>query len=76
MSEVVKKYTNGEITVIWKPDVCIHSAICFRGLPAVFHPKKIPWVRLGETPSERIMDQIDRCPSGALSYIKNSEIKD
>lgn len=41
-----KQYTNGEITVVWKPDVCIHSTICFKGLPDVFKPKERPWVKI------------------------------
>lgn len=71
MSEIKKKYSNGEITIVWKPSVCIHSAICFRGLPAVFHPKEKPWIRMEGTPSEKIMNQIDKCPSKALSYYRN-----
>jgi len=33
-----KEYTNGEITIVWKPDVCIHSGICVRTLPKVYKP--------------------------------------
>ena len=28
-----RTYSNGEVTVIWKPHLCIHSGICFAGLP-------------------------------------------
>ncbi|HNB97233.1 MAG TPA: (4Fe-4S)-binding protein [Leptospiraceae bacterium] len=70
-NEIEKKYTNQDITVIWKPKVCIHSAVCFKGLPGVFNPKKRPWVTIEGATSEEIMAQIDKCPSGALSYVRN-----
>jgi uncharacterized Fe-S cluster protein YjdI len=37
-----KEYTNGEITVIWEAEKCIHSANCVRHNPAVFQPKDKP----------------------------------
>jgi uncharacterized Fe-S cluster protein YjdI len=70
--DITKKYSNDDITVVWKPKVCIHSAICFKGLPGVFNPKKRPWVTIEGGSSEEIMAQIDKCPSGALSYYRNS----
>jgi uncharacterized Fe-S cluster protein YjdI len=71
---VIKHYTNGQITVIWKPDLCRHSAICARGLPGVFRPRMKPWIELGATDSKTIADQVDRCPSGALSWVANSDL--
>ncbi len=66
-----KRYTNGEITVVWKPDLCIHSEICFYGLGEVFDPQKRPWVNIQGATSERIIAQVDQCPSAALSYSRN-----
>jgi len=40
--DITKTYTNGEITVVWKPNVCIHSTVCFKGLSGVFDPKVRP----------------------------------
>lgn len=71
MKDITKKYTNGEITIIWKPAQCIHSAICFRGLPGVFDPRRRPWVEMENASPEKIMEQIRQCPSGALSYEMN-----
>lgn len=73
MSDVTKKYSNEDITVIWKPDACIHSKICWTQLSEVFNPRERPWVKMEGADTARIMAQIDKCPSGALSYIKNSE---
>ncbi len=42
MKDITKKYANGEITVVWKPAICIHSTECFHGLPEVFNPTKDP----------------------------------
>lgn len=64
----VKEYSNGEITVIWKPDLCIHSGNCVNGSPNVFKPKERPWINPENSTSEKIMQTIDKCPSGALAY--------
>ena len=63
-----KEYTNGEVTVVWKPDLCEHSGNCVKGLPQVFKPGERPWVKIENASSEEIRNTIDTCPSGALSY--------
>lgn len=67
------EYTNGEVTVVWQPEICIHSANCVKNLPTVFKPKEKPWIRVENASSEEIMNAIDKCPSGALSYRKNEK---
>ena len=67
--KLTKRYSNGEVTVVWQPHLCAHSTICFRGLPEVFDPRERPWVRVGAAPTARIVEQVKQCPSGALSYV-------
>ncbi|MBL7854783.1 MAG: (4Fe-4S)-binding protein [Cyclobacteriaceae bacterium] len=76
MKDITKKYTNGEVTIVWKPDTCIHSAICFKGLGEVFDPQKRPWITPEGASTERIIDQVKKCPSGALSYYLNADAGD
>ena len=76
MKDITKKYTNGEVTIVWKPNMCIHSAICFNGLGNVFDPQKRPWITPEGGTTEKIIDQVKKCPSGALSYYMNSEAGD
>jgi uncharacterized Fe-S cluster protein YjdI len=64
---MTRKYSNGEVTVIWKPELCVHSGICARGLPGVFDPKRKPWVDASAASTREIVDQVKRCPSGALT---------
>jgi len=73
MKEIMKEYTNGEITVMWKPAKCIHASFCWKELPEVFDPNKRPWVNMEGASSERIRKQVERCPSGALTYYENKE---
>lgn len=70
---LTKEYTNGEVTVVWKPDVCIHSTICWKGLIKVFNPKKRPWVDMAGASTQEITDQVNKCPSGALSWYRNND---
>lgn len=67
-------YTNNEVTVVWKPKVCIHSTICWKGLIEVFNPKERPWIKMDGATTEKIIEQVRKCPSGALSYFLNSEV--
>ena len=73
MKNIIKKYSNDDITVVWEPTKCIHSAICFNGLPQVFDPNKRPWVNIQGADTEKITDQVKACPSGALSYLENKK---
>ncbi len=66
--EIVKKYSNGELTVVWKPNLCIHSGVCVRTLPKVYNPKEKPWIKPENASTEELKVQINKCPSGALSY--------
>ena len=76
MKDITKKYSNGEITIVWKPSVCTHSTICWKGkagLPEVFNPMEKPWITPEGSTTERIKEQINKCPSGALSYFHNEQ---
>lgn len=66
--KIVKRYSKGDVTVIWQPDLCSHSAICFHGLPQVFDPRRRPWIVLDGATGEEVVAQVERCPSGALSW--------
>lgn len=61
------EYSNGEITIIWKPELCIHSGICVKTLPKVYDPKSKPWLKPQNATSEELIRQVSLCPSGALS---------
>lgn len=69
-----KSYTKEDLTVVWDADKCIHSTHCWKGLIAVFNPKERPWINLDGAEKERIIAQVQQCPSGALS-IKNDDSK-
>ncbi|WP_033960990.1 (4Fe-4S)-binding protein [Psychroserpens jangbogonensis] len=66
-----KEYSNGEVTIVWKPDSCIHSAICVKGLADVFRPKEKPWIKIDAASTEALVKQVKACPSGAISYYMN-----
>lgn len=67
-----KTYTNGELTIIWKAEKCIHAGVCARTLPNVYKPKERPWITAENANTAALIAQIDRCPSGALSYRMNN----
>jgi uncharacterized Fe-S cluster protein YjdI len=68
MEKPLQTYETPEITVTFDPNVCIHSGICVRGLPAVFDIKRKRWVRPELASPEEVAAQVARCPSGALQY--------
>jgi uncharacterized Fe-S cluster protein YjdI len=76
MKDITKKYSNGEVTIVWKPAMCIHSTICWKhatGLPEVFNPMIRPWIKPENSTTEKMIEQVKKCPSGALSFYMNDE---
>ncbi|PSR15249.1 MAG: hypothetical protein DA408_02185 [Bacteroidetes bacterium] len=70
--EIVKQYSNGEITVEWRPTRCIHAAECVKALPQVYNPAAKPWIAIENATSEALRAQVRKCPSGALTFFENN----
>ncbi len=72
-NNLVKEYTNGEVTEVWKNALCIHSGNCVRGLHEVFNTRATPWINIQASATEKIIDQVKKCPSGALTFYMNAD---
>ena len=72
MTDIKRKprvYEGERISVQYDSAVCMHAAECVRsGLTQVFNKQARPWVNADGSSPERIIDVIERCPSGALTY--------
>lgn len=69
MSDEIKLsrvYSNGEINVKWRPELCVHCKACVNGLPNVFDIQKRPWVNMGGAATPEIRETIAQYPNGAL----------
>lgn len=71
--EIIREYQTEDITVYWKPGKCIHAGICVKKLPNVYKPNNKPWISIENAQTNELVEQIDSCPSGALSYSYNKE---
>lgn len=69
MPQTTHKYSRENVTVIWQPQLCTHSGICARGLAEVFDPRRRPWIDMTKATTEAIIEQVKKCPSGALSIL-------
>jgi len=63
-------YTKGMLQVLWQSELCTHCEACWHGLPQVFDPHKRPWVDMAGATTAEIIEQVEQCPSGALTIIE------
>jgi uncharacterized Fe-S cluster protein YjdI len=70
-NNIKKEYTNGEVTVVWQSGKCTHSGNCVRNNPEVFQPREKPWIKIDASTTEKIIETVNKCPSGALMIFKN-----
>lgn len=68
-----RRYTNGEITIIWRATECTHSTLCYTRLRAVFDPLKRPWIMPSGATTEQILEIIELCPTLALTFFWNDD---
>jgi putative redox protein len=66
-------YKNDDVTVVWKPELCKHSGRCVTQLPQVFNLETKPWVTMTGAPTQAIVDQVHKCPTGALSIFQHQK---
>ena len=74
--EIIKKYEKGDLTIVWKPQICIHAATCVQMLPEVYNPNEKPWIKAENASMEALKSQISKCPSGALTFEMKDEKED
>jgi uncharacterized Fe-S cluster protein YjdI len=65
----IQTYTAPGIKVTFDPNLCVHSAVCLKSLPAVFDVGRSRWVQPDAATVAEVAATIDRCPSSALKYI-------
>jgi len=70
MGTRLQTYPTTEVTVTFDPNVCQHTGICLRGLPAVFNIHEKRWVRPELASADEVVAQVARCPSGALQVVR------
>ena len=63
-----KIYKTGDFEIKWQPKKCIHAGECVKNLPKVYNPDEKPWIKPENASMQELKNQIDKCPSGALSY--------
>lgn len=73
MDSFENEFSNSDITVTFEPSICIHAEKCAQELSSVFRTSIIPWINLDNAETNKIINQIKRCPSGALKYRKNEK---
>lgn len=67
----IDEYIGKEVTIVDNRGVCARYGACVAGLPKVFRFGVKPWIDPDGAPAEDIIETIELCPSGALSYKKD-----
>jgi CDGSH-type Zn-finger protein len=65
--DMVEEYEGKDITIVDNRGVCAANGACVNGLPSVFRDED-PWIHPDSASVKEIIETIEKCPSGALSY--------
>ncbi|TDU42741.1 putative Fe-S cluster protein YjdI [Gelidibacter sediminis] len=74
METNVNQYSNRDITITYEPRVCTNAGRCAKELSDVFRNSVIPWIDVDGAPLQKIVNQVKKCPSGALKCIINEKL--
>ena len=73
MSQKLQSYSAPGITVHFDPKLCYHTAICLKSLPEVFDVRRRRWISPEAAPVEKVIETVEKCPSGALTYVLDGQ---
>ncbi len=73
MSKRLQVYEGEGIVVTFDPNVCIHSAVCLRTLPAVFDLGERRWIQPDRATPPEVAAAVVNCPSGALQAVRQGQ---
>ena len=62
----VKTYRGSDVNVLYNALICSHAARCLKIAPAAFDTDKRPWIAPDRDETERVIEAVRACPSGAL----------
>ena len=40
------EYSNGELTIVWQPELCRHAGICVKTLHIVYNQQERTWIKM------------------------------
>lgn len=66
-------FSNDDITVTYNPRCCANAELCARQLSDVFRSAVIPWINLDGAETDQVIQQVKKCPTGALQYYLNQK---
>ena len=61
-------YPGGQVDVQWDGRLCIHIAECGRSEGELFLSGRQPWCQPDLVAVDQVVEVVERCPTGALSY--------
>jgi uncharacterized Fe-S cluster protein YjdI len=65
-----KQYRGKDIDIYYNIDKCTHAGFCVQGNSSVFEVGRRPWVLPDNGEAQQLADTINKCPSGALKFIR------
>jgi len=68
VSKAKKRFSGKQVDVDWDGRLCIHIAECGRAKGELFVGGRDPWGQPDLVSQQEVIDVVERCPSGALTY--------
>ena len=69
MAKTVFKYSNGEVKIVWQPELLNVSADCLK----FFKAKEKPWITPEGSTTEKMIQQVKKMPEWGVSYFINND---
>lgn len=63
-------YEGAQLDATWDGRLCIHVGECTRARGKIFESGRDPWGEPDRDDVETVADVIERCPTGALTYVR------